>query len=56
MLSLVLDADVVEAPGLGQVPGIFATALTRRRRSPLALWIGLRMPAAIVLGARCGRR
>lgn len=26
MVSLVLNADIVEAPGLGQLPGVFATA------------------------------
>jgi len=48
MASLILEADIVESPGLGQVPGIFATAL----------WVGLRGPrpsfwAALWTAAAC---
>jgi len=41
MASLALAADIVEVPGLGQVPGIFATALTTAAFA-LALWIAVR--------------
>ena len=57
MVSLALDADIVEVPGLGQVPGIVATALTTGAFA-LALWIGLRAPhpsfwAALWTAATC---
>jgi len=43
MTSRVLSADIVEEPGLGQIPGVFATALTTGGFA-LALWLGLRGP------------
>ncbi len=43
MTSLVLEADVVERPGLGQVPGILATALTTGVFA-LVEWLALRRP------------
>jgi hypothetical protein len=43
MASLLLGAAIVEEPGLGQVPGIFATSLTIAVFA-LALWWGLRRP------------
>ena len=57
MASLFLEADVVETPGLGQIPGVFATALTTGAFS-LALWTGLRAPhpsywAALWTAAAC---
>ena len=39
--SLVIGADIVETPGLGQIPGIVATALTTGAFA-LVLWMGLR--------------
>ena len=50
MVSLALEADIVEVPGLGQVPGIVATALTTGAFA-LALWIGLRAPHPSYWGA-----
>ena len=41
MVSLVLNADIVEAPGLGQLPGVFATTLTTAVFA-LVLWLVLR--------------
>ena len=41
MVSLVLNADIVEAPGLGQLPGVFATTLTTGVFA-LVLWLVLR--------------
>ncbi|MCR2808809.1 MULTISPECIES: hypothetical protein [unclassified Microbacterium] len=41
MVSLALSADIIEAPGLGQVPGIVATALTTGAFA-LVLWLSLR--------------
>jgi len=41
MTSLLLGADIVETTGLGQIPGVFATALTTGAFA-LALWLGLR--------------
>ena len=41
MVSLVLNADIVEAPGLGQLPGVFATTVTTAVFA-LVLWLVLR--------------
>ncbi|GAA3203116.1 hypothetical protein [Microbacterium terregens] len=41
MVSLALSADIVETPGLGQIPGVVATALTTGAFA-LILWLGLR--------------
>ena len=41
MLSLLLDADVVEAPGLGQIPGVIAT-LTGGGAFAGVLWLSIR--------------
>jgi hypothetical protein len=41
MTSLLIGADIVEAPGLGQIPGVFATTMTTGGFA-LALWLGLR--------------
>ena len=41
MVSLALGADIVETPGLGQIPGILATALTTGAFA-LALWVAVR--------------
>ena len=41
MTSLLVGADIVEAPGLGQIPGVFATTMTTAGFA-LALWLGLR--------------
>lgn len=41
--SLLVGASIVQTPGLGQVPGIFATAVTVGAFA-LALWLGLRRP------------
>jgi hypothetical protein len=41
MVSLVLNADIVEAPGLGQLPGVFATTLTTAVFA-LVLWLVVR--------------
>jgi hypothetical protein len=43
MTSLLLSADIVEEPGLGQIPGVFATTMTTGGFA-LALWLGLRRP------------
>lgn len=43
MTSLLLAEDIVAAPGLGQIPGVFATAATTGGFA-LALWPGLRGP------------
>lgn len=43
MVSLVRSADIIESPGLGQIPGIFATTVTIGAFA-LTLWIGLRKP------------
>jgi hypothetical protein len=43
MVSLLTGAAIVATPGLGQVPGIFATALTIAVFA-LVLWPGLRAP------------
>ncbi|SFR94246.1 hypothetical protein SAMN04487846_0928 [Microbacterium sp. cf046] len=43
MVSLILEEDVVEVPGLGQIPGVFATAVTVGAFA-LVLWLGLRAP------------
>ncbi len=57
MVSLALEADVVDVPGLGQIPGIFATALTVGVFA-LVLWLGLRPPrpsywTALTAAAAC---
>jgi hypothetical protein len=41
MVSLALSADIVEVPGIGQIPGIVATAFTTAVFA-LALWVTLR--------------
>ena len=41
MTSLLVGADIVQTPGLGQIPGVFATASTTGAFA-LALWLGLR--------------
>ena len=41
MVSLALGADIVETPGLGQIPGIVATALTTGAFA-LTVWVALR--------------
>ena len=41
MTSLLLEQDIVQTPGLGQVPGILATALTTAAFA-VTLWAGLR--------------
>jgi hypothetical protein len=43
MVSLVQSADIIESPGLGQIPGIFATTVTIGAFA-LTLWIGLSKP------------
>jgi len=57
MVSLVLNADIVAAPGLGQLPGVFATTLTTVVFA-LVLWLVLRTRrphyrGALVAGAAC---
>jgi hypothetical protein len=57
MVSLVLNADIVEAPGLGQLPGVFATTLTTGVFA-LVLWLVLRTRrphyrGALVAGVAC---
>ena len=51
MLSLVLDEDVIAAPGLGQVPGIVAIVFATVAFAA-GLWAAVRMPASVVLGRR----
>lgn len=41
MVSLVLGADIVQTPGLGQLPGVFATAATTVVFA-VVLWLVLR--------------
>ena len=41
MVSLVLNADIVQTPGLGQLPGVFATVATTAVFA-LVLWLVLR--------------
>lgn len=41
MTSLLLEEDIVQTPGLGQIPGVFATA-SATAGFALALWLGLR--------------
>ncbi len=48
--SLVLDADVIDVPGLGQIPGIVGTAATTAVFA-LSLWIALRRRHAVLRGA-----
>ncbi|MET0673093.1 MAG: hypothetical protein ABWY37_06335 [Microbacterium pygmaeum] len=43
MLSLVLNADVVAAPGLGQIPGVIAVIVAMGAFAG-ALWAGIRSP------------
>jgi hypothetical protein len=43
MVSLVQRADIIESPGLGQIPGVFATVVTIGAFA-LTLWMGLRKP------------
>ena len=50
MVSLAIGADIVETPGLGQIPGVFATALTTGAFA-LALWLALRRPHPTFWGA-----
>ena len=50
MLSLVLDADVVEAPGLGPIPGVVATVLATAGFAG-ALWATLRRTGPLVPGS-----
>ena len=50
MVSLILNADIVEAPGLGQLPGVFATTLTTGVFA-LVLWLVLRLPQPRYRGA-----
>ena len=50
MVSLVLNADIIAAPGLGQLPGVFATALTTGVFA-LVLWLVLRTAAPAL--SRC---
>jgi hypothetical protein len=57
MTSLVLGASIVQTPGLGQLPGIFATVATVGAFA-LVLWLGLRRPqppysAAVWTSAAC---
>jgi len=50
MVSLILNADIVEAPGLGQLPGVFATTLTTGVFA-LVLWFVVRLPQPRYRGA-----
>ena len=50
MLSLLLDADVVEATGLGPIPGVVATILASAAFAG-ALWATLRRAKASYRGA-----
>jgi hypothetical protein len=50
MISLALSADIVEVPGLGQLPGILATALTTAAFA-LALWLAMRRAQPSYWGA-----
>ncbi|HWM16845.1 MAG TPA: hypothetical protein VNP97_09670 [Microbacterium sp.] len=50
MTSLALSADIVEVPGLGQIPGILATALTTAAFA-VALWAVVRRPQPSFWGA-----
>lgn len=50
MTSLVLDADIVEEPGLGQLPGVFATTAATAAFG-LSLWLTLRAAQPSYLGA-----
>ena len=50
MTSLVLGADVIETPGLGQVPGIMATALATIAFAG-GLWAAVRRPHPSFWGA-----
>ena len=57
MTSLLFGADIVETPGLGQIPGVFATAMTIAGFT-VALWLALRRPrpsfrAAVWTAATC---
>ncbi|GAA2002203.1 hypothetical protein [Microbacterium ulmi] len=45
MLSLLLDADVIGVPGLGQVPGVVGTVLATASFAAV-LWAGLRRAGA----------
>jgi hypothetical protein len=50
MVSLVLSADIVEVPGLGQVPGIVATALTTVAFG-VSTWLAVHRPQPSYWGA-----
>ncbi len=50
MLSLALGEDVIEAPGLGQIPGILAVALSTAAFAG-SLWAAVRMPSPSFWGA-----
>ncbi|WP_404431199.1 hypothetical protein LG299_13770 [Microbacterium lacus] len=49
MLSLFLEQDVIEAPGLGQVPGITAVVFSTAAFA-LGLWASVRMPHPSFIG------
>ena len=50
MLSLAIGEDVIETPGLGQVPGILATVLATAAFAA-GLWGAVRMPHPTFWGA-----
>jgi hypothetical protein len=50
MLSLLLGEDVIEAPGLGQIPGVLAVGFATVAFAG-SLWAAVRMPAPSFWGA-----